>query len=53
MNGKAVAAGEIDGFVKVIFDAKTGAAKDFVSGYGAAVLPNPWDRSAAVRSQIR
>lgn len=36
-----------------VFDAKTGAAKDFVSGYGAAVLPNPWDRSAAVRSQIR
>ncbi|WP_421728885.1 dihydrolipoyl dehydrogenase [Brevundimonas sp.] len=25
VNGKAVAAGEIDGFVKVIFDAKTGA----------------------------
>ena len=25
VNGKAVAAGEIEGFVKVIFDAKTGA----------------------------
>lgn len=32
-----------------VFDAQTGAAKDFVSGYSAATVPNLWDRSAAVR----
>jgi predicted metal-dependent enzyme (double-stranded beta helix superfamily) len=32
-----------------VFDAATGAAKDFVSGYSIATVPNLWDRSAAVR----
>ncbi|MGD9954118.1 MAG: cysteine dioxygenase [Burkholderiales bacterium] len=36
-----------------VFDAQTGAAKDFVSGYSAASVPNLWDRSAAVRAGIR
>jgi len=31
----------------------TGAMRDFVSGYDSAVLPNLWDRSAAVRAQAR
>jgi predicted metal-dependent enzyme (double-stranded beta helix superfamily) len=35
-----------------VFDAATGAAKDFVSGYSAAHLPNLWDRSAAIRASI-
>ncbi len=35
-----------------VFDAKTGQAKDFVSGYANAVMPNIWDLSASVRSQI-
>ena len=29
-----------------VFDPATGAAKDFVSGYSAAMVPNLWDRSA-------
>ncbi|HMA90469.1 MAG TPA: cysteine dioxygenase, partial [Burkholderiales bacterium] len=33
-----------------VFDAATGAAKDFVSGYSIAMVPNLWDRSAAVRA---
>jgi len=33
-----------------VFDAETGAAKPFVSGYAAAVQPNLWDRSAAMRA---
>lgn len=35
-----------------VFDAATGAAKDFVSGYSIATVPNLWDRSAAVRAAI-
>jgi predicted metal-dependent enzyme (double-stranded beta helix superfamily) len=35
-----------------VFDAATGAAKDFVSGYSAATVPNLWDRSAAVRASL-
>jgi len=35
-----------------VFDGVTGAAKDFVSGYTAATIPNLWDRSAAVRASI-
>lgn len=35
-----------------VFDAATGAAKDFVSGYSIATVPNLWDRSAAVRASI-
>lgn len=33
-----------------VFDAATGAAKDFVSGYSLATVPNLWDRSAAARA---
>ena len=46
VNGKAVAAGEVDGFVKVIFDAKTGAligahmigheVTEMIQGFGIA-----------------
>ncbi len=35
-----------------VFDAATGAAKDFVSGYSSASVPNLWDRSAAVRASL-
>lgn len=35
-----------------VFDAATGAVKDFVSGYSAATVPNLWDRSSVVRSSI-
>ena len=35
-----------------VYDAATGAAKDFVSGYSTATVPNLWDRSAAVRASI-
>jgi predicted metal-dependent enzyme (double-stranded beta helix superfamily) len=35
-----------------VFDAATGAAKDFVSGYSAVSVPNLWDRSATVRANI-
>ncbi len=30
-----------------VFDPVTGAAREFISGYTAAVVPNLWDRSAA------
>lgn len=35
-----------------VFDAATGAPKDFVSGYSSAFVPNLWDRSAAIRAAI-
>ena len=35
-----------------VFDAQTGAPKDFVSGYSSAFVPNLWDRSAVVRAAI-
>jgi predicted metal-dependent enzyme (double-stranded beta helix superfamily) len=35
-----------------VFDPETGAAKPFVSGYSAPVVPNLWDRSAAIRAAI-
>ena len=35
-----------------VFDAATGAPKDFVSGYSSAFVPNLWDRSAAVRASL-
>lgn len=34
-----------------VFDADTGTAKDFVSGYSGETVPNLWDRSAEVRSR--
>lgn len=33
-----------------VFDPDGGSARDFVSGYAAAVLPNLWDRAAEVRA---
>jgi predicted metal-dependent enzyme (double-stranded beta helix superfamily) len=35
-----------------VFDAATGAVKDFVSGYSGTTVPNLWDRSATVRASI-
>jgi predicted metal-dependent enzyme (double-stranded beta helix superfamily) len=35
-----------------VFDADSGAVKDFVSGYSSAQAPNLWDRSAQVRAQM-
>ncbi len=35
-----------------VFDPETGEAKPFVSGYSAAVVPNLWDRSAAIRAGL-
>lgn len=35
-----------------VFDPTTGRAKDFVSGYVNATLPNLWDRSAEVRTTL-
>ncbi|MET0209180.1 MAG: cysteine dioxygenase [Burkholderiaceae bacterium] len=35
------------------FDAQTGSARPFVSGYSAAAVPNLWDRSAAVRDGLQ
>jgi predicted metal-dependent enzyme (double-stranded beta helix superfamily) len=35
-----------------VYDAASGAAKPFVSGYSAPVLPNFWDRSAEVRATL-
>ena len=35
-----------------VFDAATGAVKDFVSGYSGTMVPNLWDRSATVRASI-
>lgn len=35
-----------------VFDAATGARKDFVSGYSNTTVPNFWDRSAEVRATL-
>lgn len=34
------------------FDAETGTARDFISGYSSTEAPNLWDRSAAMRAGI-
>jgi predicted metal-dependent enzyme (double-stranded beta helix superfamily) len=36
-----------------IFDAVTGTAKPFVSGYSTSFIPNFWDRSAEVRATLQ
>lgn len=42
-----------DGFLKRhVFDATTGARKDFVSGYSNTTLPDVWDRSTEVRATL-
>jgi len=33
-----------------VFDAQTGAAREFISGYSSATVPNLWDRSIAMRA---
>ncbi len=35
-----------------VFDPATGAIKNFVSGYAAAIQPNLWDRSADIRASL-
>jgi predicted metal-dependent enzyme (double-stranded beta helix superfamily) len=35
-----------------VFDPATGAATEFVSGYSSDMVPNLWDRSAAVRAGL-
>lgn len=35
-----------------VFDAASGQAKSFVSGYSSSAVPNLWDRSDAVRRNI-
>jgi predicted metal-dependent enzyme (double-stranded beta helix superfamily) len=35
-----------------VFDSESGAAKPFVSGYSGTVVPNLWDRSAAIRARL-
>ena len=35
-----------------VFDAATGARKDFVSGYSNSTVPNFWDRSLEVRATL-
>ncbi len=35
-----------------VFDAESGEPKPFVSGYSSAVVPNLWDRSAAIRAGL-
>lgn len=39
--------GNIGAQPRHVFDAETGMAKPFISGYAAAVTPNLWDRSQA------
>jgi predicted metal-dependent enzyme (double-stranded beta helix superfamily) len=34
-------------------DPHTGSIRDFISGYSSPLTPNLWDRSAAVRAQVR
>jgi predicted metal-dependent enzyme (double-stranded beta helix superfamily) len=36
-----------------VFDPATGADKPFVSGYASDLLPNLWDRSAAMRADLQ
>lgn len=42
----------IGAVVRHIFDPASGAEKNFVSGYSAALVPNFWDRSAQVRAAL-
>ena len=35
-----------------VFDLATGDMKDFVSGYSSPLVPNLWDRSAAIRALL-
>jgi len=42
----------IGAVMRHVFDAVSGQAKPFVSGYSSSAVPNLWDRSAAVRRNI-
>jgi predicted metal-dependent enzyme (double-stranded beta helix superfamily) len=44
--------GNIGAVARHVFDPASGAAKDFVSGYAAANVPNLWDRSAETRARL-
>ena len=44
--------GNIGGIRRHVFDPDTGAPKDFVSGYSSDHMPNLWDRSTQIRSEI-
>ncbi|MBI1246049.1 MAG: cysteine dioxygenase [Alphaproteobacteria bacterium] len=44
--------GNIGAIARHVYDTQTGIAKDFVSGYAAAIVPNLWDRSAETRARL-
>ena len=44
--------GNIGAVARHVYDAETGAAKPFVSGYSSPETPNLWDRSAQVRGRL-
>ena len=44
--------GNIGAVARHVFVPETGETKPFVSGYSNSVLPNLWDRSAAVRARL-
>ncbi len=44
--------GNIGAVRRAVYDPDTGVEKPFVSGYSNLVVPNLWDRSAAVRAAL-
>jgi predicted metal-dependent enzyme (double-stranded beta helix superfamily) len=44
--------GNIGAIARHVFVPETGEAKPFVSGYSNTLLPNLWDRSAAIRARL-
>ena len=44
--------GNIGAIARHVFVPETGEVKPFVSGYSNRVLPNLWDRSAAIRARL-
>lgn len=44
--------GNIGAVKRHVYDPKTGAIKNFVSGYSSQHIPNLWDRSTQVRSEL-
>jgi predicted metal-dependent enzyme (double-stranded beta helix superfamily) len=44
--------GNIGAIARHVFVPETGEAKPFVSGYSNRLLPNLWDRSAAIRARL-
>ncbi|MGE0260164.1 MAG: cysteine dioxygenase [Alphaproteobacteria bacterium] len=44
--------GNIGAIARHVFAPESGEAKPFVSGYSNRLLPNLWDRSAAVRARL-